>query len=687
MKLVVTVFIFLSTAFTAQADWEQCKGPYRGEVTNIIEHNGYLFAITSSFDCIECPVLSGETYLIRSDDRGLTWSKVKNLPSYTGNSLLYNSLLVFNDVLYLLNDPFSSWSSTDNGETWNILDRNSFLVNLRFQASFETLNVYDIIELNGRYICLTSEGVFISDDNGIEWKKKYNLSNNSFQNWLVPLTGKLYQCDNRLYFTTNEGLYYSNDNGNLWEKDSVTSEPIYSFYYFDGVMYISVSGGIYRSDNKGETWEFTWIKDIIISSFTMRNDTLYCTTKPLPYTRISQGVMYSIDKGKTWLTNSVLRKLSDASSLYINDSIMLVGTLDNGIYRSNDGGKNWLQTGAFPQRISALTSISGELLAGIARYSTLFPHNFTHRIYKSSRNQKYWELNDFQNCTFIPGKTKINSLVVKDRVIFAMFDGNAANCLENTLFVSRDFGITWVLQKKMNVVNDSYVLFQEPYNKKDTLFLTTFNATFNSFFSTDNGASWHTLSRQLTFYDNYVVGKTGIYFCFNRFGNNGELYISKDKATTWQNTQVMDAKLISSLYENDGTVFVSTDKGIYSTQDAINWQSYGSMTATALTVVDNFLYAGTDDGLYKRELLPSSLEEPSSESSIHLYPNPTDETVNIEGASPGSIVSIYGATGERVLDIEASNSGIDISTLSPGYYTLIIQDQSRRIWSSLCIMR
>lgn len=685
MKLLLTVLIFLSTVFHAHADWEQCSGPYRGEVTNIIEHNGYLFAITSSFDCIECPVLSGETYLIRSGDRGLTWSKVKNLPSYTGSSLLYNSLLVFNDVLYLLNDPFSSWRSTDNGETWNILDRNSFLLNLRFQARFEILNVYDIIELNGRYICLTSEGVFISDDNGIEWKKKYNLSNNSFQNWLVPLTGKLYQCDSRLYFTTNEGLYCSKDNGNLWEKDSVTSESVYSFYYHDGVMYLGVEDGMYRSDNKGETWEFIWINNFVISSFATRNDTLYCATKPLPYTRISQGVLYSTDQGKTWHSNSVFRKLSDSRSFYFNDSIMLVGTFDNGIYRSSDGGKNWLQTGYIQHRISALASINEQLIVGIKRYTTLFPHNFTHRIYKSSRNRKYWELNDFQNCTFFPGKTsKINSLFVKDSVIFAMFDGPATNCLDNTLLISRNFGLTWELQKKMNVVNDSYILFQEPYNKKDTLFLTTFNAIFNSFFSTDNGASWHNLSRKLTFYDNYVVGKIGNYYSLNY-----SLYMSTDQGITWSEINVDQCKQYHCLYENDGTVYVSTDKGIYSTYDGINWQSYGLSTikVSALTVVDNFLYAGTDQGLFKRELLISSLEEQSSKSSIHIYPNPTNEKVNIEGASPGSLVSIYGVTGDRVLEIEASSGTIDISTLSAGYYTVIIQGQTSRTHRSLCIVR
>ena len=685
MKIIVTIYLLLVIVYSSRADWEKCKGPYRGEITNIVEHNGYLFALNYSYDCIDCPVPRRDSYLICSSDEGLSWSKVKDLLSLSETHNLVNSLLIFNDVLYILNDPFSSWSSTDNGESWNRLQDDSFLLNLRAQANVEILNIYDIIDVNDKYISLTSEGIYVSDDEGLQWKKKYNLSDDIFGIWKQSIVRKLNHVENTLYFTTNAGLYYSEDNGDTWEKDSVTDNAVFSFYVHDGIMYIGVEGGIYRSSDRGESWEFTWIKDNIIGYFSSRNDTLYCTTSSNYMNTASQGVLYSIDKGKSWLSNSVLRNLSETRMLYFNDSIMFVGTVDNGIYRSSDGGKKWYQAGYMQHRISALTSVDRQLIVGIKRHSAVFPHLFTHRIYKSSIDTLLWELNDFQKCIFYPGKTsKINSLFVNDSVIFAMFDGPVTNCLDNTLLISRDFGQTWESHKKMNVVNDSYVIFQEPYHKNDTLFLTTFNIAFNSFFSTDNGESWDTLSRKLTLYDNYVIAKAGKYFSLDK-----SLYVSNNQGVTWSELKIDESEEYYCLYEHEGTIYVSTDKGIYSTQDGIHWQNYGlsTMKASSLVVVDNYLYAGTDYGLYKRELLPSSIEEISFDSSIQLYPNPAQEFLYIKASTPYDTVSIFSILGDKVMDIVTSKDVIDISSLESGYYQVIVQSQTLQQRASLSIMR
>ena len=397
MKIIVTIYLLLVIVYSSRADWEKCKGPYRGEITNIVEHNGYLFALNYSYDCIDCPVPRRDSYLICSSDEGLSWSKVKDLLSLSETHNLVNSLLIFNDVLYILNDPFSSWSSTDNGESWNRLQGDSFLYYLRAKTLDQPLNIYDIIDVNGRYISLTQRGIYVSDDEGLQWQKKYDLINYDFWHWKQSIVGKLYHVQNTLYFTTNAGLYYSEDNGDTWEKDSVTDNAAFSFYVHDGIMYLGVEGGIYRSLDKGETWEFTWIKDNIIACFSSRNDTVYClTSQTSGFNRFAwRGVLYSIDKGKNWLSNSVLRNLADARAFFFNDSLMFVGTVDNGIYRSSDGGKNWLQTGYITQPISALTSMNGNLVVGVEISSNNSPRDVVYRIYTSPKDRSSWILNDF----------------------------------------------------------------------------------------------------------------------------------------------------------------------------------------------------------------------------------------------------------------------------------------------------
>ena len=106
MKIIVTIYLLLVIVYSSRADWEKCKGPYRGEITNIVEHNGYLFALTSYSNNLETTISAA----IRSSDGGLSWSKVKDLPFFTRVDFLVNCLLVFNDVLYILNDPYTSWS-------------------------------------------------------------------------------------------------------------------------------------------------------------------------------------------------------------------------------------------------------------------------------------------------------------------------------------------------------------------------------------------------------------------------------------------------------------------------------------------------------------------------------------------------------------------------------------------------
>jgi photosystem II stability/assembly factor-like uncharacterized protein len=677
----VTIYLLLVIVYSSRADWEKCKGPYRGEVRKIIEHNNELFALVVNNDGTSLPSVN---YVVRSTDQGINWVVVKDI-SKPFNSINKYTLVVVNNIIYIFNNLYNSWSSTDNGESWSKLVDNSFFQS--FSRFSESLEIYDFIKIKGRYVVLTDVGLYTTDNNGKSWEKVDNFSDNIFWDWYrgPSVVGKFYHVENVLYFTTNEGLYYSGDNGDTWKKNSVTDNAVFSFYVNDGIMYVSVEDGIYRSSDKGETWEFTWIKDNIIGYFSSRNDTLYCTTSSNYMNTASQGVLYSIDKGKNWLSNSVLRMLSETRMLYFNDSIMFVGTVDNGIYRSSDGGKNWYQAGYMQHRISALTSVDRQLIVGIKRHSAVFPHLFTHRIYKSSIDTLFWELNDFQKCIFYPGKTsKINSLFVNDSVIFAMFDGPVTNCLDNTLLISRDFGQTWESHKKMNVVNDSYVIFQEPYHKNDTLFLTTFNIAFNSFFSTDNGESWDTLSRKLTLYDNYVIAKAGKYFSLDK-----SLYVSNNQGVTWSELKIDESEEYYCLYEHEGTIYVSTDKGIYSTQDGIHWQNYGlsTMKASSLVVVDNYLYAGTDYGLYKRELLPSSIEEISFDSSIQLYPNPAQEFLYIKANTPYDTVSIYSILGDKVMDIVTSKDVIDISSLESGYYQVIVQSQALQQRASLSIMR
>lgn len=675
MKIIVTIYLLLVIVYSSRADWEECKGPYRGEVRKIIEYNNELFALVVNNDGTSLPSVN---YVVRSTDQGINWVVVKDI-SKPFNSINKYTLVVVNNIIYIFNNLYNSWSSTDNGESWSKLLDNSFFHS--FSRFSESLEIYDFIKIKGRYVVLTDVGLYTTDNNGKSWEKVDNFSDNIFWDWYrgPSVIGKFYDVENVLYVTTNEGLYYSEDNGDTWEKDSVTDNAVFSFNVHDGIMYVGVEGGIYRSSDKGETWEFTWIKDNIIGYFSSRNDTLYCTTSSR-YMNTALGVLYSVDKGKSWIMNKLFNKIMDANILFFGKNCMLVGTYYNGMYHSSNEGKNWLQISGIPQRISALTSTQGQLLVGILRYNGLSPHEFVYRIYKSTKDRTSWLLNDFQQCVYSPGQTRVTSFVVKDSNVFANIEGNGLYCFEG-ICTSIDFGEKWKCDNSLGYLRSNRRIFKKPLSIEDTLFVYDAN---NSFFSTDNGESWDTLSRKLTLYDNYVIAKAGKYFSLDK-----SLYVSNNRGVTWSELKIDGLEEYYCLYEHEGTIYVSTDKGIYSTQDGIHWQNYGlsTMKASSLVVVDNYLYAGTDYGLYKRELLPSSIEEISFDSSIQLYPNPAQEFLYIKANTPYDTVSVYSILGDKVMDIVTSKDVIDISSLESGYYQVIVQSQTLQQRASLSIMR
>ncbi|MBK7986888.1 MAG: hypothetical protein IPK11_08230 [Ignavibacteria bacterium] len=55
MKIIVTIYLLLVIVYSSRADWEKCKGPYRGEVRKIIEHNNELFALVVNNDGTSLP--------------------------------------------------------------------------------------------------------------------------------------------------------------------------------------------------------------------------------------------------------------------------------------------------------------------------------------------------------------------------------------------------------------------------------------------------------------------------------------------------------------------------------------------------------------------------------------------------------------------------------------------------------
>lgn len=70
-----------------------------------------------------------------------------------------------------------------------------------------------------------------------------------------------------------------------------------------------------------------------------------------------------------------------------------------------------------------------------------------------------------------------------------------------------------------------------------------------------------------------------------------------------------------------------------------------------------------------------SVNEPLSTETIRLYPNPASDFLRLEGQQAGSILKVFNALGEKVLErrINGKEASIDIANFASGVYTIFIQ--------------
>ena len=66
----------------------------------------------------------------------------------------------------------------------------------------------------------------------------------------------------------------------------------------------------------------------------------------------------------------------------------------------------------------------------------------------------------------------------------------------------------------------------------------------------------------------------------------------------------------------------------------------------------------------------ANVDDRSSASSIHVFPNPTEETIKVVGLAEGESVKIYNLVGTLVLVSQSSE--INVSHLADGQYLVVV---------------
>jgi photosystem II stability/assembly factor-like uncharacterized protein len=234
-----------------------------------------------------------------------------------------------------------------------------------------------------------NEGIYVSDDNGLHWKKvnpylppRYSdypqlrsivatddyiivscvdkdvhISTDDGENWVnqeletvprrtpvnIAADGDWIICGYPLGYVFNG---QSTDGGQSWIPFDSDPAPVLSATIKDSIALVASLSGLFRSVNYGSSWEkvydlFNKLEDPISIAFS--DNEAYVG---INQNGINSYILISSDKGATWHDST------NISSFYINeiastpaeaDSQFVFAATDSGVFRSADEGQNWIK--------------------------------------------------------------------------------------------------------------------------------------------------------------------------------------------------------------------------------------------------------------------------------------------------------------------------------------------------------
>ena len=364
------------------------------------------------------------------------------------------------------------------------------------------------------------------------------------------------------------------------------------------------------------------------------------------------SVFLSTNNGNDWDTVNFGLPSSLVNSFAIIDTNLFVGTSD-GVYRSTNNGTSWAAaySGMRNSFTITLTASGKNLYAGIGGGGVCL----------STDNGASWtEISSNLPIKPLPPQLPlVNAIAVVGKNLFAGTDG-------------------------------------------DGVFLSTNNGT--SWTAINNGLTWPYVF-SFAFIDTNLFAGTmvGGVFLWNNNSHNWTAVDSVIKET-WSDVRalaVSGKNLFAGLWGSNNSVFLSTNNGTSWTKVDIGLQNVG---VWSLATKDNYLFAGTDIGVWRRPLseLITSVEHNSAQLPKRFalqqnYPNPfnpsTTISFNLCSKSYVSLI-IYDALGRevsllvsKVLEAGTYTKQWNASALQSGVYFCRLQTGSFSETKKLVLLR
>jgi len=663
----------------------------------------------------------------KSTDGGINWALLTaSFPNMTGWSITIDP--VNTNTLYTC-DVYSRYGilkSTDGGSTWSQIV-NGLSSQYDRMVSGITLKNSDTLFISTGEGATTNpprpgNGVFRSDNGGSSWSPA-GLQDTTVLSIGSNVFGTIFAG------TESYGLKFSNDNGSTWSTHPQINSTtrVYEVEVQDSVVAVASTAGIYLSTN----WGINFTNTGLASNFNF--DVSVQNTPPaieLWSTSFAGLQKYSSASGNWTLVSHPLIDNKLVIGIGAKDNSVMIGTFTNGpIYLSNDSGTNWIEAVNSP----SCTELNGlnidpdnsnkmrTCLLGTYGFSTndqciyetidagnswtrkgpnahalcinSNPENFNTAFVGTFSQGLFKSTDGFDSFTNV-----INGNTIAD-VIVSASDTNIVLVSEGEMdfsnaYIKRstDGGSTYTVVNNLAV---NRLTFNTSNN--DTVYAATFNGVYRS---VDFGTTW----------DPWVLGGTTI---LSLGHNNNTLYAGTSDGILYKivggnvtnvsgnwNTPVQ----IKSIYQTGNNLFVGLNGAEQDTTGVLHgsiWtsidegQSWANITTNMSStnaygnsvmgsVNSELLVATYGGGIFKsNNIILNVSESRYYNQQLQLFPNPTEDYINVNAFEPIQSYSLIDMNGrivkfKFVSQLFSSKLRINISDLDSGIYTLLIQLENNK---------